>query len=76
MIYRGEYVNNNWNNLQGGLCSRAAPIIVYIFASVYHTLMISPQFHILEVIVWPTVSFVQLHLLMMDQGGPKHLGVL
>jgi len=53
-----------------------APIIVYILASVNHTLMIPTQSHILEMIVWSSHCFLQLHSLMMGQQSPKHVGVL
>ena len=32
--------------------------VLYIFASPYHTLMISPQFRTLEMIAWPSDCFV------------------
>ena len=46
------------------------------FTSVYHSMTISQQFCILQMTVWPSESFVQLHCLMMAQWGPKHVGVL
>jgi hypothetical protein len=49
---------------------------VYIFASVYHTLMISPKFLMLEMTAWPSDCFAQLQSLVMGQWGPKHVGVL
>jgi hypothetical protein len=49
---------------------------MHVFASVNHTVMISPQLSVLERIVWPSDSFVQLHYLMMGKGGTKHAGVL
>jgi hypothetical protein len=38
--------------------------------------MISQQFRVLEMIVWPTECFVQLYSLLMDQLGPKYVAVL
>jgi len=43
-------------------------------AYVNHTLVISPQFRTLEMTVWPSLCFVQLHSLMMGQWCPKHVG--
>jgi hypothetical protein len=50
--------------------------VVSIFASVHHTLKISPQFPILEMTIWRSNFLIELHSLMMDQWGPKHVGVL
>ena len=49
---------------------------MYILACVNHTLMISPHFRTLQMIIWPSLCIVQLQSLMMDQWDPKHLGVL
>jgi len=43
-------------------------------AYVNHTYMSSPHFHTLEMTVWPSLCFVQLHFLMIGQWGPKHVG--
>jgi len=40
-----------------------------LFVSVNHTLMMSPQFPILEMPVWVSDCFVQQHSLMMGQLG-------
>jgi hypothetical protein len=40
-----------------------------LFVSVSHTLMTSPQFPMLETLVWLSDFFVQLNSLMMGQGG-------
>ena len=50
--------------------------VLYIFACLNHTLMISPQLRILEMIAWPSDCLAQPHSLMVGQWGPKHVGVL
>jgi hypothetical protein len=44
--------------------------------SVIHTLMISPQFRVLEMTEWRGDRFAQQHSLMKDQWGPKQVRVL
>jgi len=40
-----------------------------LFVSVNHTLMTSPQFPLLETLIWLSDCFVQLHSLMMGHCG-------
>jgi len=53
-------------HINGAACRLATTIIVYVFASVNHTLMISLQFFTVEIIIWPS-DFVQLYSLIMGQ---------
>jgi hypothetical protein len=50
--------------------------VVNIFASLYHPLMTSPEFRILEMIAWPSDCFLQLYSMRVGLWGPKHVGVL
>jgi len=72
--WRIRNVRNNWSTLQA--ISFSIYCVGCKFASIHHTLLISPQLCTLEMIVLPSDPFVQMHFLMVEHLDPKQVRIL